>query len=100
MAEQYFKHTPQALSDNNQVENLAIEVEEAFLKVENNLWGESINSASIGSSIGDLDTWYLRNYSPDNGIITNYEQDLYFPKYSKRNSWFGCSTRFRYYVYR
>ena len=35
MAEQYFKHTPQALSDHNQVENLAIEVEEAFLKVEN-----------------------------------------------------------------
>lgn len=86
MAEQYFKHTPQALSDHNQVENLAIEVEEAFLKVENDLWGESINSASIGSSIGDLDTWYLRNYSPDNGIITSYEQDLYFPKYSKEAS--------------
>ena len=51
MAEQYFKHTPQALSDHNQVENLAIEVEEAFLKVENDLWVESINSASIGSSI-------------------------------------------------
>ena len=86
MTEQYFKHTPKALSDQNQVENLAIETEEAFLKVENDLWGNNINSASIGSSIGELDTWYLHNYSPDNGLIVNYEQELYFPKFSKEAS--------------
>lgn len=86
MTEQYFKHTPQALSDQNQVENLAIEVEDGFLKVEKDLWNDSINTASLGSSIGDLDTWYLKSYSPDNGIIHNYEQELYFPKYSKEAS--------------
>lgn len=86
MAEQYFKHTPQALSDQNQVENLAIEVEDGFLKVERDLWNGAVNTASLGSSIGDLDTWYLRNYSPDNGIIENYEQELYFPKHSKEAS--------------
>ena len=86
MAEQYFKHTPQALSDQNQVENLAIEVEDGFLKVERDLWNGAVNTASLGSSIGDLDTWYLHNYSPDNGMINNYEQELYFPKHSKEAS--------------
>lgn len=86
MTEQYFKHSPQAMSDQNQVENLAIEVEDAFLKVERDLWNSSVSTASLGSSIGNLDTWYLRDYVPDNGTILNYEQELYFPKYAKEAS--------------
>lgn len=86
MTDQYFKHTPKALSNINQVENLAIEVEAAFIEVEKDLWSSSVNSASIGSSIGELDTWYLKQYNPNNGIINNYYQELYFPQYSKEAS--------------
>lgn len=86
MTDQYFKHTPQALSDHNQVENLAIEVEEAFLNVEKDLWSNTVNAASLGSSIGDLDTYYLKEYLPNNGIIFNYSQKLYFPLHSKEAS--------------
>ena len=86
MTEQYFKHTSKAAFDTNLVESLAIEVDNAFLEVEKNLWKNSVNTSSIGSSIGDLDTWYLHNYSPDNGIIRGYSQELYFPKYSKEAS--------------
>lgn len=86
MTDQYFKHTPQALSDQNQVENLAIEVEEAFLNVEKDLWTNTVNAASLGSSIGDLDTYYLKEYLPNNGMISSYSQKLYFPLHSKEAS--------------
>lgn len=86
MNDQYFKHTPQALSDQNQVENLAIEVEEAFLNVEKVLWSDTVNVASFGSSIGDLDTYYLKEYLPNNGMISDYSQNLFFPLHSKEAS--------------
>ena len=86
MAKEYFTHTPRPLSDANQVENLAIETEEAFLKVGTDMFSEAVVSASIGSSIGELDNKYVREYYPGKGIIENYVQELYFPVHSKEAS--------------
>lgn len=86
MTKEYFKHTPRSMSDTNQVENLAIETERAFLQVSNDLFSESVLESSIGSSIGDLDNKYVRNYYPNKGILTNYTQTLYFPNHSKEAS--------------
>lgn len=82
----YFEHTPKASSDINQTENLAVEVEKAFLEVERDLANDFKDSASIGSSIGNLDTDYLKYYTPDNGLIVDYVQELYFPEGSKEAS--------------
>lgn len=86
MTNHYFEHNTQAISDKNQVEALAREVEQAFLQVETDLWDDSVKKASIGSSIGDVDPWYIKDYDPSKGIINTYEQDLYFPKFSKEAS--------------
>ena len=82
----FFEHTPQPLSNTNQVEKLASEVEEAFNKVEDKLFEDNSKSASIQSSIGDLDNSYIKEYVPNNGWILNYTQPLYFPKNSQEAS--------------
>lgn len=86
MSTEYFTHTPRPMSNVNQVENLAIETEAAFLKVATDMFSESVLSTSIGSSIGELDNKYVREYYPGKGLLTNYIQDLYFPVHSKEAS--------------
>lgn len=86
MTKEYFTHTPRPMSDVNQVENLAVETEAAFLKVSTDMFSESVLATSIGSSIGNLDNKYVKEYYPGKGLLTNYTQDLYFPVHSKEAS--------------
>lgn len=83
---QYFQHTPQATSVVNQVENLAAEVDTAFLEIEELLYQDDQENASLNSSIGSLDNKYIKEYVPNKGLISNYEQDLYFPRNSQEAS--------------
>lgn len=82
----FFNHTPQSSSSINQVENLAQEVNEAFLAIEDITFQDSTENASIASSIGSLDNSYIKEYLPSNGLIQNYQQHLYFPDNSQEAS--------------
>lgn len=86
MTKEYFTHTPRPMSDVNQVENLAVETEAGFLKVSTDMFSEAVLATSIGSSIGNLDNKYVREYYPGKGLLTNYTEDLYFPEHSKEAS--------------
>lgn len=81
-----FTHTPQTTDVVNQVENLATEVNDAFVKVEDILFQDDQKNASINSSIGDLDNKYIKEYVPNKGWILNYSQNLYFPTNSQSAS--------------
>lgn len=83
---QFFEHTPQATDVVNQVENLATEVNDAFNTLEEVLYQDDQKNASITSSIGDLDNKYIKDYVPNKGWISNYEQTLYFPDNSQSSS--------------
>lgn len=83
---QFFEHTPQSASVINQTENLATEVSEAFIKVEDILFQDNQKNASITSSIGSLDNKYIKEYVPNKGLISNYQQTLYFPSNSQSAS--------------
>ena len=83
---QFFEHTPQTTDEVNQVENLATEVSDAFLEVEELLFQDNSKNASITSSIGDLDNKYIKEYVTNRGWINNYEQTLYFPSNSQSAS--------------
>lgn len=83
---QYFNHTPQSTNVANQVENLAQEVDQAFLAVEEEIFKDNQANASIGSSIGSLDNKYIKEYVPNKGWINNYQQNLYFPRNSQESS--------------
>lgn len=83
---EYFNHTPQATSVANQVENLATEVDDAFTSVESEISKDDTENASINSSIGSLDNKYIKEYVPNRGWISNYQQNLYFPRNSQEAS--------------
>lgn len=83
---EFFEHTPQTTDVVNQVENLATEVSDAFIKVEDVLFQDDQKNASINSSIGNLDNKYIKEYVPNKGWILNYSQNLYFPTNSQSAS--------------
>ena len=82
----YFEHTPQGTNVVNQVENLATEVDEAFTEIEDLLFQDDQVNASVNSSIGNLDNKYIKEYVPNKGLISNYTQNLYFPRNSQEAS--------------
>lgn len=82
----YFEHTPQGTNVVNQVENLATEVDEAFTEIEDLLFQDDQVNASVNSSIGNLDNKYIKEYVPNKGLISNYTQNLYFPRNSQETS--------------
>ena len=83
---EYFNHEVQSTDQANQVENLASEVDLAFTALEDDISKNNNHNASIGSSIGDLDNSYIKEYVPLNGWINNYQQELYFPRNSQEAS--------------
>ena len=82
----YFEHTPQGTNIVNQVENLATEVDEAFTEIEDLLYQDDQVNASVNSSIGNLDNKYIKEYVPNKGLISNFTQNLYFPRNSQEAS--------------
>ena len=83
---QFFDHVPQNIGLTNQVENLAQEVDDAFISIEDILHQDNQINSSIASSIGSLDNKYIKEYLPNKGLITNYQQFLYFPINSQEAS--------------
>jgi len=84
--ENLFTHIPLNSDTQNQVNALAIEIENAFSLLENYLFLDNTYNAGVNPSIGDLKTDYLKNYLPNNGLILNYTQNLIFPQNSKEAS--------------
>ena len=81
-----FTHTPQNSTIANQVELLANEVNSAFVALEDLIQIGEQYQAGFSSSIGNLDTGYLKDYLADNGKIIGYVQNLIFPVNSKEAS--------------
>lgn len=82
----YFEHIPQGTNTVNQVENLATEVDTAFTSIEDLLFQDDQVNSSVNSSIGSLDNKYIKEYVPNKGLISNYTQNLYFPRNSQEAS--------------
>ena len=84
---EFFNHVPQTSNATNQVGNIAAEIDQAFLAVEDIIdQGEEV-STSIASSIGSLDNWYIKEYLPgENTLIDNYVQNLVFAENSQEAS--------------
>lgn len=78
-----FKHKVQPTTVYNPTELLAKEVADGFNKVEDELYKDDTKSASLVSSIGDMDNKYIKDYSPNRGYLNNYRQQLYFPNKSQ-----------------
>lgn len=82
-----FNYTPQNTTTINQVNSLATEVDAAFVLLENLIISDDNNyNASIDSSIGSLDTYYLKEYNPTGNKIIGFQEQLIFPSFSKEAS--------------
>lgn len=84
--ENLFTHIPLNSDTQNQVNALALEVEQAFNLLEDYLYLDNSFHTALSPSVGDLKTNYIKNYTPNNGIISNYSQNLIFPLDSKEAS--------------
>jgi hypothetical protein len=80
-----FTYVPNSSTTANQVNLLGQDLDVAFSILETLLTSDDTYNSSINSSIGSLDTKYLKDYYPDGGSIS-YTQNLFFPLHSKEAS--------------